>query len=73
MNGHILTRDLPAAVEALVSARVTLADLSLAAAQQLAAELCSGARALELDVRDEEQVAPATGTVFALDGGLRAA
>ena len=73
MNGHVLTRDLAAAVEGLVSARVSLPDLSLAAAQQLAAELGSGARALEIDVRDEEQVAPATGTVLVLDGGLRAA
>jgi len=52
---------------------VSLPDLSLAAAQQLAAELGSGARALEIDVRDEEQVAPATGTVLVLDGGLTAA
>jgi len=73
MNGHVLTRDLAAAVEGLVSARVSLPDLSLAATQQLAAELGSGARALEIDVRDEEQVAPATGTVLVLDGGLRAA
>ena len=73
MNGHVLTRDPAAAVEAPVSASVTPADLSLAAAQQLAPALGSGARALELDVRDEEQVAPATGTVIVLDGGLRAA
>ena len=40
-------------------ARVVLADLSLAAVEELAAELGREARALRLDVRDEEQVAPA--------------
>ena len=40
-------------------ARVVLADLSLAAVEELAAELGPEARALQLDVRDEEQVAPA--------------
>jgi NAD(P)-dependent dehydrogenase (short-subunit alcohol dehydrogenase family) len=40
-------------------AEVILADVSLAAVAQLAGELGPGARALQLDVRDEEQVAPA--------------
>lgn len=40
-------------------AQVTLADLRLAAVEELAAELGTGTRALQLDVRDEEQVAPA--------------
>ena len=40
-------------------AQVTLADLRLAAVDELAAELGTGTRALQLDVRDEEQVAPA--------------
>jgi 2-keto-3-deoxy-L-fuconate dehydrogenase len=40
-------------------ARVILADLSLAAVEELAAELGPETRALQLDVRDEEQVAPA--------------
>jgi NAD(P)-dependent dehydrogenase (short-subunit alcohol dehydrogenase family) len=40
-------------------ARVVLADLSLAAVEELADELGPEARALQLDVRDEEQVAPA--------------
>jgi len=40
-------------------ARVVLADLSLAAVEGLADELGPEARALQLDVRDEEQVAPA--------------
>lgn len=40
-------------------ARVILADLSLAAVEELAGELGPEARALQLDVRDEEQVAPA--------------
>ncbi len=40
-------------------ARVILADLSLAAVEELADELGPDARALQLDVRDEEQVAPA--------------
>jgi len=39
--------------------RVILADLSRDAVEALAAELGSEARALQLDVRDEEQVAPA--------------
>jgi saccharopine dehydrogenase-like NADP-dependent oxidoreductase len=65
--------NLAAVVEALVSPRVTLADRSQPAAQHLAAELGSGARALELDARDEGPVAPAIGTVRVLDGRLRAA
>lgn len=40
-------------------ASVILADLSLAAVEELAGELGPEARALQLDVRDEEQVAPA--------------
>jgi NAD(P)-dependent dehydrogenase (short-subunit alcohol dehydrogenase family) len=40
-------------------ARVILADLSFAAVDELARELGPEARALQLDVRDEEQVAPA--------------
>jgi 2-keto-3-deoxy-L-fuconate dehydrogenase len=40
-------------------ANVTLADLSLAAVEELAGELGPAARPLQLDVRDEEQVAPA--------------
>jgi 2-keto-3-deoxy-L-fuconate dehydrogenase len=40
-------------------ARVVLADLSLAAVVELADELGPEARALQLDVREEEQVAPA--------------
>ena len=45
---------------AAAGAKVTLADLSLAAVEELAAELGPDARAVQLDVRDEEQVAPAT-------------
>ena len=41
---------------AAAGAQVTLADLAVAAVDELAAELGSSARALELDVRDEEQV-----------------
>lgn len=44
---------------AAAGARVILADLSLAAVEELARELGPDARALQLDVRDEEQVAPA--------------
>lgn len=40
-------------------ASVILADLSLAAVEELAGQLGPEARALQLDVRDEEQVAPA--------------
>lgn len=40
-------------------AQVILADVSLDAVEALARELGAGARALRLDVRDEEQVAPA--------------
>lgn len=40
-------------------AQVILADVSLDAVEALARELGPGARALRLDVRDEEQVAPA--------------
>lgn len=40
-------------------ASVILADLSLAAVEELAGELGPETRALQLDVRDEEQVAPA--------------
>lgn len=40
-------------------ANVILADVSLAAVEELAAELGPGASALQLDVRDEGQVAPA--------------
>lgn len=40
-------------------ASVILADLSLAAVEELAGELGPEARALQLDVRDEEQVGPA--------------
>jgi NAD(P)-dependent dehydrogenase (short-subunit alcohol dehydrogenase family) len=47
-------------------ARVVLADLSLAAAEQLANELGPAARALQLDVRDEQQVAPAMANVDVL-------
>ena len=43
---------------AAAGADVMLADLSLTAVEELAAELGT-ARALQLDVRDEEQVAPA--------------
>jgi 2-keto-3-deoxy-L-fuconate dehydrogenase len=45
---------------AAAGAHVTLADLALEPAEALAAELGGEARALRLDVRDEEQVAPAT-------------
>ena len=41
-------------------AHVVLADLSLDAVEELARELGPEVRALQLDVRDEEQVAPAT-------------
>ena len=44
---------------AAAGARVILADLSLDAVEELARELGPEARALQLDVRDEEQVAPA--------------
>jgi NAD(P)-dependent dehydrogenase (short-subunit alcohol dehydrogenase family) len=44
---------------ATAGAKVALADLSLDAVQALAAELGPDAQALQLDVRDEEQVAPA--------------
>ena len=40
-------------------ANVVLADLSLVAVEELAGELGPAARPLQLDVRDEEQVAPA--------------
>ena len=40
-------------------ANVILADLSLAAVEELAGELGAAARPLELDVRDEKEVAPA--------------
>ena len=40
-------------------AQVILADVSFAAVEELAHELGRDARALELDVRDEERVAPA--------------
>ena len=40
-------------------ANVVLADLSLAAVEELAGELGAAARPLELDVRDEKEVAPA--------------
>jgi meso-butanediol dehydrogenase / (S,S)-butanediol dehydrogenase / diacetyl reductase len=40
-------------------AQVILADVSFAAVEELAHELGRDARALELDVREEEQVAPA--------------
>ena len=40
-------------------ANVVLADLSLAAVEQLAGELGPAARPVQLDVRDEERVAPA--------------
>lgn len=40
-------------------AHVILADVALDSAEELARELGSDARALQLDVRDEEQVAPA--------------
>ena len=45
---------------AAAGAKVTLADLSLGAVEELAAELGSGARAVQLDVRDEGQVASVT-------------
>ena len=45
---------------AAAGARVILADLSLDAVEELARELGPEARAHQLDVRDEEQVAPAT-------------
>jgi NAD(P)-dependent dehydrogenase (short-subunit alcohol dehydrogenase family) len=44
---------------AAAGAHVILADLSLDAVEKLARELGPEARALQLDVRDEEQVAPA--------------
>jgi 2-keto-3-deoxy-L-fuconate dehydrogenase len=44
---------------AAAGAHVILADLSLDAVEELARELGPEARALQLDVRDEEQVAPA--------------
>src|SRR4051812_17316759 len=44
---------------AAAGAQVTLADLSGAAVEELAEELGGAARALQLDVREEEQVAPA--------------
>jgi 2-keto-3-deoxy-L-fuconate dehydrogenase len=47
-------------------ARVILADLSLSAVEELAAELGVEARALQLDVREEEQVAPAMAELDAL-------
>ena len=40
-------------------ARVILADVTLGAVEEIARELGPDARALQLDVRDEEQVAPA--------------
>src|SRR5215210_8214189 len=45
---------------AAAGARVSLADVSTAAVEELAEEL-TGARPLQLDVRDEEQVARAVG------------
>ena len=45
---------------AAAGAHVILADLSLDAVEALARKLGPEARALQLDVRDEEQVAPAT-------------
>jgi 2-keto-3-deoxy-L-fuconate dehydrogenase len=47
-------------------ARVTLADVVLAPAEARALELGSGARAVELDVRSEEQVAAVVGDVDVL-------
>jgi len=51
---------------AAAGAHVTLADVSLAAVDELAGELGPDARALQLDVRQEEQVARATGDLDVL-------
>src|SRR5829696_150041 len=51
---------------AAAGAHVTLADLSFAAVEELAGELGPDTRALQLDVRQEEQVARATGDLDVL-------